>query len=1173
MITIQEYLKATITFVNSLIIKIDEIHIHQNYHTYVKYGLTPPSRSDSKYYQNITGSLNNNDYLFKIPTTNLDFNRKNLRSVPSIHNKYLKFDNDFNKLCSEKVGMSDYIRGCLIDITMDEIIELDNYKVIHHNKSFLTDNELAIIPKIESYVKNYMTTYNNNKMMIDELFLPGQLSVLFNGMVLYILSVKFGNIQSNQVDIFHLSHKLQSYKNTYSSSKIFNLPTNIWLYGNVNRLRHNVGKNFVLDEILTNVYDKNLFGIGNVVYTNTIPEIIEDNINDASKEFYKHMYSMELDRSNKSCYNINDKSYTADVLEGILRNNDLKINHTDVVATDKTLRSAADKHRTGMFLLDQPEKIRTHFYNTFIFLLSNIIHLFKVNDYTFTLDVFNRKDNKLYTLTTKDILYILIYRVYKLYNLETNHFTIRCNGVFKTDFDTKEILNKTLYKDRLTSLLDYLTNNDSLTVNIFNLETLNLYLETIRELDTKILLTKSNIVDSFARTDVQVIGSNLFNTIKYDFELEHIETYLSDMNLITFTDVHSIKLETLLFRLTNIEISDIAKIQDKFKKAIKFFDNFTSYTVDLVTDNEFLDSDNLISYGPDLNIGYKPILKINDTRYKLLEDFDFYVGFSNYVDENLDVNNKVDYVLAYDTTHYGLPCLVSSTLIEDYVTTDVFTKKLMPKDYTVNIENKTLDTDNDILHRVSGLEMGLDVIDTGIKISDIASGTVNEYQTTVEYKSYRGIPYIITDLQLEDDHDNLLPIQNSSTDVNLIKEVSTARLLSIKHTDELDTTHATYSKTLTLPTENFIIGLSDRVLDNDNDIRLRRDMIPIVVSRIGSVMDIVATDLSLIGTGCSTMVHKDKTKTKPYIIRTAAIEDINTNQEVLYMNPDAENVVSVTNTIGKLDIMGSKTIFNTPETMVTTNSILPKQMTVDIKQHKFMDDKMGINKEHDIIEILDFNKKLNIDGKSDDIVLSNNITEVFMGLPSALSIITKPSSNVYSDSEMNVIGYNDGVFNTINTNKPVPIHGSKDDVLLLSTPITETSNNIPSNQISVNTTITNVVDNDIRDMNFIIPMYKVTTITKDFRVFGNMSVILSSFLTTVNKADYHIHPVVKNMVVGNMPSDEEHIDHKDNLLLDTSIMKKPVVKDIDLISADMDLVDVEIINDEIEMDINVEIIT
>jgi len=786
--TLINYYKETIRFVNSLVIKIDEIRIHQNYHSYVKRGITPPDLLNSKYYQNISGTLNLNDIPVtlsngKILTRDLILNDSYTKSV------LLNYGDTYNKLIVNNPGMSDYIRGCLIDIDIDTLISLDNYSIVSYNKNLLQENEAELLLDIEKFVFKIMTNYNNNKFMIDELYLPALLGNLYSSLVLYIISRRFGNIKSNKVDKFHLEKHLMSYKYLYNDSSVFDLPTNIYLYGNITRLKHMLGRNIILEEYMNNVYVTNNIGIGLFKIYKLLPEINQNNFNDIYKEFYNSSYRIQVSPANKSLYMIKNKKYTLSRLDDLLLENNIgdttKNNYKDKL--DKELTINKEITKGNLFVIDQPEKIRINENNNFVFLISNLIDIFYNNKltYNFTLDYTSIIDFKLYKLSVKDMLNIILYNLYKLNNITVTDFSIVCNNVFNNNLNKNNVLQRTWYKDRMSSIYDYITNDNNLNVPVINMETFRYYLTAIRGLDAKIWFTMSNIVDNTAKTDISTISNILLNNRERFFNIDTIISELNNNSLNNFTLDYSLDiLIDIVEKISNIPVDDTKLILDKMFHIRSFFNKTTSYTIDLIIDNTFINKEIINSDNIDINLGYKPFIQINNISFKLYEELNFYILSSGFIDQELNIYNPELNTINYNAYTKSLPLMFNGN---NYNTPFITgrSKKLYGKPYKHTLEfkniidNKIITINEKSLLNVTGIRR---YIPTNI-INNSSINNVAVLQGNVGFR-YKGKPYVVYGVKTFDvGQDSQIESLDNTSNIDL----RTEKIVNISVMEELNT--------------------------------------------------------------------------------------------------------------------------------------------------------------------------------------------------------------------------------------------------------------------------------------------------------------------------------------------------------------------------------------------------
>jgi len=653
MLNIEDYFKATIIFINSLTIKIDEIRKQYDYYTYVSNNQRPPEIHLSKYYQNMIGNKINldNDVYISVPNeiNPVLFNKQLLLDKPYMKKELLKFDKTFNKLINDNPGMSDYIRGVLNDFSLESILASENYSILSYKSGYLQDNELSIISKLEEYISNFMAAYHNPKYMVDELYLPALLSNLYSGLVLYTISLKFNNVLTNKVDEFHLGNKLLSYKHIYNNTTVFDYPTNIWLYGNIDRLKHNIGKNKTLNEILVSVLDTNIYGVGAMEMNSNKPYLIDGAYSNISKGFYEKDVDFVVKRANNTVFNILNVKYDLETIQNLFFKNDLTINdkYVDNKKYNRVLSdSIINNSKTKMLLLDQPEKIRVAETNNIVRGISNLIYLIRSKRINYVVTLYSMTSLKIYKVNPEALEKLLVYIIYKLKNITTENFTIGTSGIYIGNPDKDTILANTWYKEKLSNIYDYLISDVNLSINITDDDTLKKYMEAIRGIEIKAWYLLSNITDLTAKNDIRKIVNYLLIQKEYTYTKTDLENNIKDNDLGSFTIDRLLQhtLERLLLNTTGLITNYLEEVIARFTKVINFFNDTTSYTVNLLMDINFKDTFINNHTLNNVSLSYKSYLEVKQAYYTLLEEADYYITSAGFKDEYLDVN-KEDFIV------------------------------------------------------------------------------------------------------------------------------------------------------------------------------------------------------------------------------------------------------------------------------------------------------------------------------------------------------------------------------------------------------------------------------------------------------------------------------------------------------------------------------------------------
>lgn len=755
MLTTAQYYQKIINFVNSLVFKFDEIRIHQNYHTYVKYGLTPPTKYNSKYYQDITV---NTKLDFNIMFNGKILSRENLLVNLSDRADLIKYDNKFNHLISMYPGYSDYIRGCLLDISMDDFIAMENHTLISYDKTFLGDNEIGLLIDIENYVKMYMENYNNRMYMADELYLPAILGNLYNLLVLFIVNEKFKNVMTNSADTYHVSNKLSSYKNMSEYTGNFDVITNIWLYGNVDRLKRNIGKQKTLTEVLTKVLEHNGQGVANLVKKPLYPKLLTDNIQNINKEFYKYQFDLKPEASNAAAYKVLSKKYDVSNVTRLINSNGLGRNNTafENTLTEKKLDVISNDQLTSLFILDNPEKITTVNTNNFVYTISNIINVIRNENLAFYIDFVNPVTSKIHKISINDIEKILVLILHRIFKIETNKFSINFHGIFNRQMTEAEVIKTTLYKKEIIPIYKYITSIYGLHIPMVDTQSLTVFLTAARNIDSRIWFVMSNILDSLAKSDIMLISDKLINDDTVTYDIQELKSTMTNDVISDIVNIDDISIiNGLLKTVSGVTIDESQLLIDKLTKTKKFFNTLTSYTVDLLIETKFTDKHSVLDSTSGIALGYKPLAEIKEIKHILYEELDFYIK-----DVTFNTNTRVYsnlYIPSLSENSNGLPCLIKQVLHEP--TVESYSKLLNGKPY--KIKQKFLGQFDNIDFVIGKIALPKVNITKQVKpevIHDKVLYTAG-YVTANEYIRLHGLPYKANQLKyyVSNEKVNVLP--------------------------------------------------------------------------------------------------------------------------------------------------------------------------------------------------------------------------------------------------------------------------------------------------------------------------------------------------------------------------------------------------------------------------------
>jgi len=647
MFDIQNYFKSTIDLVNSLTIKIDELSKHFNYQYFIKNSLELPLPSEDKYFLNICGIRSKLDPKVFVRDSNLNIDIEltisNLENNLWLKKELTKFDTLFNTVCKNYPGMSTYIRGCINPLNFQDLLNTPNFTILYYNKNLISENELYLISEMEDFIAVYMSTYHNPAYMLDELYIPTLVFNLYQSLVMFILTKRLENVLTHKTDLFHIDNFLSSYKHVYNEMDVFNKQTEIYLYGNIRRIKTSVGRNEILEELLYKVYDANNYGVGELKFNRERPVILDVAVNDYKKEFFDTGYNFEVMKTNDSLYNIEGDEYDLRrvmSLEdecGLVNDDKLFLSEFNVPEKYDSffLKTKLNTSKTKAFLLDKPNKISTHHNNIVISTFSNLIMFLNKTETFFYIDYINPDDHKVYKLSSLDLKNILIYNITRQYKILEGSVTLELEGLVNTIPNKDMILASTWHKRSNNDIYDYITEGHDVLLRVGEIVE---YFKYANDLERRIWYMMSNVNDLMIKNDIRVMSKFLITSDKLTVNVTDTYNYLLESGLSVFTKNDPLLNNIMLMEyVTKLDLRPDKTILDRFKKLVTFFDKTSSYTIQLIYDSEFKDTFVNNVTKNNLNLGYKPLMEVKDAEWYKYEQVNYLIKSFKMEPDNLSV--------------------------------------------------------------------------------------------------------------------------------------------------------------------------------------------------------------------------------------------------------------------------------------------------------------------------------------------------------------------------------------------------------------------------------------------------------------------------------------------------------------------------------------------------------
>jgi hypothetical protein len=273
--TINEYRRELVALTRSLIIRFSgEAYMVECWYSNLVGKQVGSDIRSFLYYRDICGiyTPDAGDVYFK-PISMVDsaervlLTRDNLAIHTDVRNELKLYGGLFQRMIDENPLRTNYIKGCLANISIDDAISSENGTILSYETSFVNVREVNLISELESYVKSYLKQqYNIGYMLIDNLYIASVLAVLYSTIPQQIDNIRKKNINTTKVSDFYMELFFRSRLNIWSDIIGIDEQSIIWLYLNLDRLIKHTGREDTLKKIAINILKPNNISLRNAVY-------------------------------------------------------------------------------------------------------------------------------------------------------------------------------------------------------------------------------------------------------------------------------------------------------------------------------------------------------------------------------------------------------------------------------------------------------------------------------------------------------------------------------------------------------------------------------------------------------------------------------------------------------------------------------------------------------------------------------------------------------------------------------------------------------------------------------------------------------------------------------------------------------------------------------------------
>lgn len=318
------YESRTIDLVRSMVIKLDMINdaINTDLRDFKGYAVNPYDKSTHKYYMNIAGEYHRHDHdtlyalygsehimvivatdtgTMKTPFIKSLFHGENANR--SLLNEYQINSPFYKRLISQYPEFETLIKGILNPVDIDIAISSPNGSILsigynqlnvregnHYytipdslkgtsTSALIESQEYNLIYELQSYINGVINRWViEDYALLDDLYVTAFFGSLIAVLPSKVMNIRLKNTHTPTAHSFHIYNYLQSHG--LLGNYIYAIPHEqiLYLYRNVRYLELNLGKTFVFDEIIKNLFTPTGIPIAGYYLTHDISQMSNDNL-------------------------------------------------------------------------------------------------------------------------------------------------------------------------------------------------------------------------------------------------------------------------------------------------------------------------------------------------------------------------------------------------------------------------------------------------------------------------------------------------------------------------------------------------------------------------------------------------------------------------------------------------------------------------------------------------------------------------------------------------------------------------------------------------------------------------------------------------------------------------------------------------------------------------------
>lgn len=618
-----EYLKQSITFIKSIIVKSKAEAVSYNEyvrHKYPTHAIEEDPR-EWRYYRHLSGQLHALDKPVVAISSDNGSEILLTKSTMFIHRKtkteLLKFEQTYDQLVAKYPEQELYIKAVICDTdlsSVDDFYALPDFSIAYHNKALIEENEHDLVLELQTRIDNYKSIWLIQYYSTGySLFLASQYHILYNFLLTSLLAIRLENVRTTRAHSYHIRLYLASHHKLDDHMLFLTKKQQLFLYRNMLYLDNHSGHNQTFRTLIDVLFTDRNISVVNYVYNQK---------NSLSGDSYvNYHYDRVLLNSKKLVHATANVEFSqlAEKERLLAPGNQAVYNYEyeDIDRTNrKSLLSQLLTKDLETILIDETDSVRYKLIDTIV---DYWAYLLKTGLVSFLVDVTDPVTNVTKLLNTKDLFKLFVVGLHQQNGITLTEFPeYRIKRVFNPIKPTDEQLGSFFY-DLRNSHREYIKDVKQAIPLYGNLSTSYQFAEFVSgiyRLNIGLWHMLTNYSDIDTNGQMEMMVHNLHINDLYTFNDETVDAFFRRTGV---QDIRNYDTPTLIGYVFSIldnvfdqKLSYLNRMKKLQAALTDVFFKFNSYTVQLIN-NYFSDSSYLVGV-KDVRYGLKA-----DTSYDLSE--------------------------------------------------------------------------------------------------------------------------------------------------------------------------------------------------------------------------------------------------------------------------------------------------------------------------------------------------------------------------------------------------------------------------------------------------------------------------------------------------------------------------------------------------------------------------